>query len=487
MSNSPDPYQDMPTEETYSEQAYDLPPHTLKGEESVLGSVLIDANKFEIVREIIQDTDFYREAHAEVFAAMERIYLGGGGIDQLTVTHELKGSEHANASILSHFVAETPTSVHADYYAKMVRKAAAARRAINFSREIIDFAMTEPDEQELAEIMMSSGLKVGGQGTASRRLLSMEEVFDRGQMELIESFASTRGQRGLSSGITSFDEAAGGLNAGQLIVVAARANMGKTFVCVGIADGIAETFRKDEDLQPTDSKNRVAIFSLEMSVEEIYRRITAMNLGIDFEDIEQSQRDELQADVYEELIRTAGKTIWISETPRLTHEEIRAQCLMLKARGGLDAVFIDYLQLIQPPEEARGNSVQALEIITRELKILARELGVPIILLSQLNRQTESRGSARDGNYRPQLSDLRGSGSIEQDADTVILLYRHDYYVERGVVPPDEAQADTIEFIVGKVRDGGVSPGLKAFFSPRIGRLEDFDLQNPEANYRPGK
>ena len=331
---------------------------------------------------------------------------------------------------------------------------------------------------------MSAGLKVGGSGSASRKLLSMADIFDRGQVEILDTFVHSKSDRGLSTGMKAFDEAIGGLHRGQLGIIASRANMGKSFMATQIANGVASRKRKDLDLIDLPENNRVAIFSLEMSNEEVYRRITSSDLGIDFEDIEQSERDELHSDVYEALIATAEKTIFISDTPRLSVDEIRAQAMMLQARQGIDLLMIDYLQLIQPPVLGRGaTQVQLLEWITRELKMLARELDVPVVVLCQLNRQTEQRGSTKGGNYRPRLDDLRGSGSIEQDADWVVLLYRHDYYVERGTVTPDESQADKLEFIVGKLRDGGITPGLAVYFNPRRSRLEDIS----EDNDRPGR
>lgn len=479
MSNQYDP----------DEPEVQFPPHDLASEEAVLGSIIIDGEKHEIVRSLITDQDFYREMNAEVFAAIERVYLSGGPLDQLTIASELKGTkvdfrEMNPPAYLSHLVAVTPSSAHADYYAKLIREAAAARRAIALAQDVVKLAFTNPGEQDLAEALMSAGLKVGGSGAMSRRLLSMAEIFDKGQVAILDTFTHSKGERGLSTGLDAFDEAVAGMHPGQLIIVAARANMGKSFMTTTLADGVATRKRRDADLQELPENNRVALFSLEMSTEEVFRRIASQMMGIDFEDIEQSQRDELTADVYEALIEAAEKTIFVSETPRLSVDEIRAQCVMLKARQGLDLVLIDYLQLINPPDLGRGaNSVQHLEWITRELKILAREMSVPVVVMCQLNRQTETRGSQKGGNYRPQLSDLRGSGSIEQDADTVVLLYRHDYYVERGNVTPDESKADRLEFVVGKVRDSGITPGLAVYFNPRRSRLEDIR----EDNDRPGR
>ena len=477
---------DMPDD---LDQPRELPPHDLAAEEAVLGSIIIDGSRHEYVRAIINDGHFYREMNAEVFAAIERVYLGGGRIDQLTIASELATStvnfaDMPAAAYLSHVVSITPTSVHATDYAKLIRSAWAARQAITLGREIIASAFSNPGERTLADALMSAGLKVGGSGSASRRLLSMADIFDRGQVEILDTFIHSKGDRGLSTGMRAFDEAIGGLHRGQLGIIASRANMGKSFMATQIANGVAGHKRKDLDLIELSENNRVAVFSLEMSNEEVFRRITSSDLGIDFEDIEQSERDELHSDVYEALIETAEKSIFISDTPRLSVDEIRAQAMMLQARQGIDLLMIDYLQLIQPPLLGRGaTQVQLLEWITRELKMLARELDVPVVVMCQLNRQTEQRGSMKGGSYRPRLDDLRGSGSIEQDADWVVLLYRHDYYVERGTVTPDDVQADKLEFIVGKLRDGGITPGLAVYFNPRRSRLEDIS----EDNDRPGR
>ena len=211
----------------------------------------------------------------------------------------------------------------------------------------------------------------------------------------------------------------------------------------------------------------------------------AAEIGLDFDNMSPAQREDAYAEAYDVLIKVSSYPIWISESPRLTVDEIRAQALMKRARGDLDVILVDYLQLLSAPETGRRrmSSVEVIEHNTRELKILARELDIPVLVLCQLNREVEKRGrDKRSGTFRPTLGDLRGSGSIEQDADWVVFLYRHDHYVDRGEADADEQRKDRLEFIVGKARTAAIKSGGMAYFDPSRARLED---EGPD-NDRPG-
>ena len=461
-----------------------LPPYDLQAEESVLGGILIDGSSFEKVRGVITARSFYRQQNAQVYASLETIYLAGGSLDQVSVSNELsRKHEGFDLGYLSHLISVTPTSTHAIWYATLVRRAATSRRAIRYASELVDYAYTDPDEDELTDRVYEATLRISGQSIDQRRLMSASEIFAAKDLEILETFSLDKTARGISTGLTEFDKGVGGLHRGEFGIVAARANMGKSFFATTITNNISKAKRKDRDGRVTEQDQVIAFFSLEMTQEAVFRRIAASEIGVDFDHISQFERDELSDQVYEALLKTAELPFHISETPEMSIEEITAQATMLKNRTGLDMVLIDYLQLIEPPNLGRGGGgTKELEWITRKLKVLARKLDCPVIVLCQLNRAVDRRGAEKSGNFRPYLTDLRGSGSIEQDADWVCFLYRHDFYVQRGMADEDQQRTDRMEFIMGKVREGAIETGLFAFFDPSRARLEDVS----EDNDRPG-
>jgi replicative DNA helicase len=443
-----------------------LPPYSLEAEEAVLGSIIIDGEMYEKVHNVISVDSFYREGNAQIFQAFENLYLASTQIDQLTTTLELEnmGVEEINlstpATYVSHLTTTTPTSVHAEHYAQQVRKTHRQRLAIQKASEIAE-AAPETSEADLSEMMMAAGQEIGGSTTNARRLLSMQEVFERDQLDIVDYFNNEPGTRGMTIGIKAFDDAIGGLQNGTLNVIAGRTGMGKTWVLVLIAKLLARQGKK------------VALFSMEMTAKEIYQRIVASDLGMDFDSMTQEERNEWGGKIYEQMIEVAKLPIYISDTADLSMAEIHAQSSMQRNRTGVDIILHDYLQLTQKPNIKGDNQAQQLNIITRACKVLAMEFDIPYVLLSQLNRESEHRGTKADEDrFRPRLTDLRGSGSIEEDANNVILLYRHDYYVAKGELSVSHEHADSIDFMAVKRRDG-VESTRKAYFNPKKSELSD--------------
>jgi replicative DNA helicase len=419
------------------------PPYSEDAEQAVLSAMLMDQDAIVRAAELVDDSMFYAERHRRIFRAMVGITERGSVVDPLTLSDELLRRGELEAAggkdYIGYLVDAVPTAANVEYHAEIVREKAVLRQLIQVSTQIVHDAFAgQTTAGELLDQAESRIFQVSQQRKTDGFTRIKELLWPT--MERIE--ALQRGGKtitGVASGFTDLDEMTSGFQPADLIIVAARPSMGKTAFCLNVAQHAAI-----EDHVP------VAFFSLEMSKESLVQRMLTAEARVDAQRL---RRGLLRDDEFPMLARAAGilssAPIWIDDTPGLTLLEMRSKARRLKADSGIGMVVVDYLQLMQGPSNAE-NRQQEVSQISRGLKALAKELNVPVVALSQLSRAPEQRG----GEHRkPQLSDLRESGAIEQDADLIMFLYRQEMY--DGPVDSDGNNIEgKAELIVGKQRNG---------------------------------
>lgn len=424
-----------------------VPPHNLEAEESVLGACMLSREAVANVIEIVKADDFYKPAHGEIFMAMLELYGRGDPIDVVTLAEELKrrgslDSMGGNAYLFT-LQQTVPTAGSAVYYGRIVEESALLRRLIEASHNISEMGYSVPEDVEDA-IDYAEDLIY--QVSQRRDLQDFQPLRDllAENMEVVEHLYE-RGSAitGLPTGFTELDSITAGLQPSNLIVIAARPAMGKSAFAVSIAQHCA-----------VEEQIPVVIFSLEMSKMELVQRLMCAEARVDSNRL---RRGSLQDSDWPKLSHALGRLaeapVFIDDTASVTIMEMRAKCRRLKAKHGLGLVIVDYLQLMQPSSNRRGdNRVQEVADVSRSLKILARELELPVIAVSQLSRNVEHRTDKR-----PMLADLRDSGSIEQDADIVMFIYRDEVY------NPDSPQKGIAEINVAKHRSGPIGKVDLAF------------------------
>jgi replicative DNA helicase len=425
-----------------------VPPHNLEAEESVLGSVMLSKIATSEVLEDLQPEDFYREAHATIFEVVRDLFSQGEPVDAITVSDELqrRGSLEAvgGKPFIHTLVAAVPTAANATFYARIVTEHATLRRLIEAATTISQHAYDVPENVEdavnRAEQLMFS--------VAARRIHQDFQPLGgllREAMEHMELLAARdEDVTGCPTGFTDLDRLMSGMQPGNLILVAARPAMGKSTFAMNVAQHVSQHEHKP-----------VVVFSLEMSSMEIVQRLICAEARVDTNKVRSGRMGEAE---WRRVITATGRLdtapLYIDDTPSITMGEIRAKCRRLKAKGGLELVVVDYIQLMTSPRRTE-NRVQEVAEISRSLKILAKELSVPVVAVSQLSRQPEQTGGSKP--RRPRLADLRESGSLEQDADVVMFVYREDYY-DKETERKGEA-----EIIVEKHRNGATDTIRLAF------------------------
>lgn len=436
-----------------------LPPQNLDAEKSLLGAVLIDEEVLADVSEHVKTHDFYDKNHALIFGAMSRLFEKHRPVDLLTLTDELKRKDELDIVGGSAFLTEltnyVPTAAHAATYAEMVAQKAVRRRLISASADITELGYDESTTtQELLEQAEAELFSVSDQ-SLKQDLVSIEEIlmesFDR-----IEELHKNKGElRGVRTGYRDLDNMTAGLQRSDLIILAARPAMGKTTLVTNLAYNVA-----------TIEKKPVLFFSLEMSKEQLVDRMLADAANVDSWNIRTGKlTDEDFMKLSEASGELADAPIFIDDTPGLSVLEMRTKARRKNHEQPLGLIIVDYLQLMQGSGRHNGNRVQEVSEISRGLKLIARELDVPLIALSQLSRSVESRTPPI-----PQLADLRESGSIEQDADIVTFIYRPAYY------EPDNPEVQNItDLIIAKHRNGPVGK-VQLYFHPE--RLRFMSLDN---------
>ncbi len=450
MSNTPLP---PPSEDT-SLTTQLVVPHSREAEEAVLGSVLINPETYFDVAQFLRADDFYLQRHAWIWEAFTRLHEQRQPIDLLTVTEELEQmgrlSEIGGPAYLAALANNVPSSLHAEAYGRIVEATAIRRRMLEAANQIAKLAYRENlsvdtvlDEAEKAVF-----------GVSERRLRRDIQTIEEALSEYYERIDQLSRREdellGVPTGFVDLDKLLGGLQPSDLIIIAARPGQGKTSLLLSIAKNAAQLHRK-----------HVAIFSLEMSNEQLVQRLIAHETGINSQRLRTGRLHEDEWSVFTHAIEVLSQTrMFLDDTAGITPLQLRTKCRRLQMEHGLDLVIVDYLQLMSGDTRTE-NRVQEVSYISRHLKIMARELNVPVIAAAQLSRAVEQRSDKR-----PVLSDLRESGSLEQDADIVMFIYRADQYQE------DTIKKNVAEIIVAKHRNGPVG-SVELVFREDLAKFEN--------------
>ena len=409
-----------------------VPPHDLEAEQAIIGSMLTDRDAVISAIEILKEEDFYREDNKAIYT-----YNRAEPIDIITVKSELesmgKFEQVGGLEYLAELPEKVPTTANAMKYIKIVEEKSTLRRLIKTANEIIELGYSPTEDVE--DIMEGAEKKIFNimQEKNQKGYAPIKDVLVESFTKLEELYNRKQHITGVPSGFTELDYRTAGFHGSELILIAARPAMGKTAFALNIATNAA-----------VKANVPVAVFSLEMSKEQLVNRILCSESMVDSNKV---RTGKLEEDDWTKLAGAIGPLseaeIFIDDTPGINITEIRAKCRKLKLEKNIGMVVIDYLQLIQGSNKRGGSREQEISEISRSLKILAKELDVPVIALSQLSRAAEQRPD-----HRPMLSDLRESGAIEQDADIVMFLYRDDYYNQ------DSDKKDIAEIIIAKHRGG---------------------------------
>ncbi|AHI04542.1 hypothetical protein BDW_00160 [Bdellovibrio bacteriovorus W] len=442
-----------------------IPPHNSEAEQSILGALMLDREALDQVGDVVAPDDFYVPAHQKIYSAIKDLHSQNQPIDFITVSNLLQG-EGAMQSVggpeyLLSLLDKTISSAHVGSHAKIVKEKATLRRLIQVNSQLIEKAYDQDfvDVESFVDQAESEIFKIGENKAASGLVGSMEIV--KASIAKIEELYKNKAEiTGLSTGFKKLDEMTAGLHPGEMTIIAARPSMGKTAFSLNIAQHVALRLKKT-----------VAYFSLEMGKESMMMRLLSSESKVSMGEI---RNGRIQDSAWPRLINAASAlseaSIFIDDTSGISPFEIRSRARRLKAEHGLDLIMIDYLQLMSMKQKVHSREQEVAEI-SKSLKAIAKELQVPVIALAQLNRSVEGRAEKK-----PMLSDLRESGSIEQDADVIMMLYRDDYYEKEN---PDVA--GHAEVIVGKQRNGATGP-VKLRFDAQYSRFRDPDFEAPNPN-----
>jgi replicative DNA helicase len=436
------------------------PPYAPEAEISVLGGMLIDGDAVAKALELVDDTMFYREANRRVFRAMTRLFQRGQVVDPVTLGEDLSKTDELEGvggmSYIAELLDAVPTAANIEYHARIVRERALLRRLIDGASQIIRDAY-ESGERTVEEVLDGAEQRIFQVAQSHERegFVWIKKILYPTFEKIEQLQAAKGGITGVSTGIHQLDEMTGGLQRGDLVIVAARPSMGKTAFVTGVGLHAAIT-----------QQVPVAMFSLEMSKQQVVQRMLCSEALVD---LGRLLRGRLQDDDFGRLAQAAGHLntapVWIDDSGSVSVLEMRAKARRLKAdQPDLGMIIVDYIQLMTGGNDAE-NRQQEVSAISRGLKALAKELNVPIIALSQLSRAPEQRSD-----HRPQLSDLRESGSIEQDADLVMFLYRPEYYQTREDAQ-EKGLVGKAELIISKQRNGPTG-AVELFFRKECARFE---------------
>ncbi|THE10816.1 replicative DNA helicase [Bacillus timonensis] len=445
-----------------------IPPQNIEAEQAVLGAIFLEPSSLTLASEVLIPEDFYRTSHQKIFDAMLNLSDKGEPVDLVTVTSELADAkildEIGGVSYLSELAGAVPTAANIEYYAKIIEEKSILRRLIRTATTIATDGYSREDEVDslLSEaeknIMEVANRKNAGAFQNIKDVLV--QTYDN-----IETLHNRVGDiTGIPTGFTELDKMTAGFQRNDLIIVAARPSVGKTAFALNIAQNVA-----------TKTDENVAIFSLEMGAEQLVMRMLCAEGNINAQNL---RTGSLTPEDWSKLTMAMGSLsnsgIYIDDTPGIRVNEIRSKCRRLKQESGLGMILIDYLQLIQGNGRSGENRQQEVSEISRSLKALARELKVPVIALSQLSRGVEQRQDKR-----PMMSDIRESGSIEQDADIVAFLYRDDYYDK------ESENKNIIEIIIAKQRNGPVGTVSLAFVK-EYNKFVNLERRFDDAGIPPG-
>jgi replicative DNA helicase len=423
-----------------------LPPQNIEAEQAVLGAIFLEPSALTVASEILIPEDFYRASHQKIFNAMLKLNDDGKVVDLVTVTEELAAAklieDTGGVSYLSELASSVPTAANIEYYARIVEEKSLLRRLIRTATEIASDGYSREDEVEALLSEAEKNILAVAQRKNAGAFHNIKDVLVRTYDNIEQMHQSAGEVTGLETGFIELDRMTAGFQRNDLIIVGARPSVGKTAFALNIAQNVAHK-----------TGENIAIFSLEMGAEQLVMRLLCAEGNIDAQRL---RTGSLTDDDWGKLTMAMGSLsssgIFIDDTPGVRISDIRSKCRRLKQEHGLGMILIDYLQLILGSGRAGENRQQEVSEISRSLKQLARELQVPVIALSQLSRGVEQRQDKR-----PMMSDIRESGSIEQDADIVAFLYRDDYYDK------ESENKNIIEIIIAKQRNGPTGTVSLAF------------------------
>jgi replicative DNA helicase len=446
------------------EEGGTVPPQAVELEEAILGALMLEKDSIIAVQDVLTGDAFYKETHRIIFKAIEELSNSLNPIDLFTVTEKLKQNGQlkvvGGASFLAGLTQKVGSAAHVEYHSKIVAQKYVQRELIRASTEIQRRSYDESvDVTELIDFAEGEIFGVS-EGHVQRTVQDSGSILAR-TMEAIEEASKNEGAfSGVPSGFIGIDRVTLGWQASDLIIVAARPAMGKTAFTLSMARNMA-----------IDHVVPVAFFSLEMSATQLMMRLIVAESGLDSKNVKSGQLSPEQWRHLEQSIKPfQNAPFYIDDTPALSINEFRSKARRLRSHNNVGLIIIDYIQLMTSAQDNRGNREQEVASISRTLKAIAKELNVPIIALSQLNRASELRG----GSKKPQLSDLRESGAIEQDADIVAFIHRPDYYgmkVDENNVP---LPAGLAEFIIAKHRNGATDT-VRLKFRKEQARFLDMD------------
>lgn len=439
-----------------------IPPQNLDAEQAVLGALMVDRELMPVVGEIVEASDFYAPHHATVFDVLRALYERGEPIDKVSVAEELRRrrllDEVGGVDLLTQLLNAVPTAASAEYYAKTVAEKAILRSLITAGTRISvkGFEPTDDVEKTLdqcEQMIFEIGRRQTGGFVLVKDLL-------KPTFEQIDKLYHQSGMvTGVPSGFARLDQFTAGFQPGELIIIAARPSMGKTSLALNVTMHAAKR-----------AGRTVALFSLEMSNEQLVQRLLSSEARIDAQRLRNgSIRDEEWGEITRAMGVLAEVPIYIDDSAALTVGEVRSRSRRLQSGHGLDMIVVDYLQLLHSGNARAVNRVEIIDDICRGLKALSKELKVPVVALAQLNRSPETRNDKR-----PMLSDLRESGGIEQEADVVAFIYRDEYYN-----PPTPENENLAEIIISKQRNGPTGTVMLRF-DKRFTSFTDVDLEHSE-------
>ena len=441
-----------------------VPPQNIEAEQAVLGAMLIDKEAIAKATEVLSADDFYREAHRVIFSAMLELYNKNEAVDMVTVTEILKRDNKlediGGIAYITSLANVVLTAANVKYHADIVAEKSVLRQLVRVSTEIAAMGYeANEDVGTLLDTAESRILEISNRKKKTDFTAINDVLMD--SVQSIESLLQNKGGlTGLPAGFADLDKLTSGLHPSDFIILAARPSMGKTALALNIVQNVALRAHKVIGGEPRS----VAFFSLEMSKEQLVNRMLCAEAGIDSQRLRVGEmHDEDWTHLWDACDTMSRAKIYIDDTAGITAMDMRSRARRLKAEHGLDLIVVDYLQLMQGSGKRNnsGDRQQEVSEISRSLKALARELDVPVLALSQLSRSVESRQVKR-----PMLSDLRESGSLEQDADIVAFLYREDYY------NPDTENKHT-ELIIAKHRNGPVDT-VNLFFQKQFTKFVGF-------------
>ncbi len=445
-------------------QAFDrhdqLPPHSLEAEQSVLGSMLLSADAVMEVSEILDPEDFYKEAHAIIYRAALQLFASGEPVDPVTLSEALRAQGNlervGDRPYIMNLMSTVPTPANARYYAEVVSKLAVYRRLIEAAGKVAAVGYRAPED--LVEALDEAEDIIFNVAQRRRRenIKPMKELMEA-TFEDLEQIAEGRKQTGIPTGLTDLDELTQGLQPSDLIVIAARPSMGKTSLALNIADHVA-----------VEEGIPVAIFSLEMSAQEVARRMLCSRARVNSQKLKSSFQDD---EIWERLSEAAGDlasaSIFIDDSADIGIMELRSKLRRLKSQHDIGLVIIDYIQLMSSDRRLE-NRVQEIAAISRGLKVIGRDFNIPVIAVSQLSREPEKH------NREPILSDLRESGAIEQDADLIIFIHRKEVYD-----PDNDEYKGRADVKVAKHRNGPIGP-VRLTFQAQYARFLNYSPRRGE-------